>query len=257
VAAAAAAAAESAPAPAADEPPAAPPADEAAAEPEPAPAGAHPGHTVGLKRPQPPRPGLRRGVRPHGPPGAEPPATQVAVAPAGPEPAPAAPAAEETAPPAAAPPAAAPPAAAPERAADPLPMPSPAPPPPPPPPAPPQVAAAPPAPRSLDAVPQIASFDVQGSLAASVARRAVERVLPGLRSCYATAARASKTAPAVELHLSFEIDENSMATHVAAGDVQFGSFGRCAASAAGQIHTTQAPDVGTAHVTVVIKFHPS
>ncbi|HEX8106385.1 MAG TPA: hypothetical protein VF516_01605, partial [Kofleriaceae bacterium] len=96
-----------------------------------------------------------------------------------------------------------------------------------------------------------------GSLATSVARRSVERVLPGLRACYAAAARASRTAPAIELRLSFEIDENSLATHVATGDVRFGAFARCVAGVAGQIHSTQAPDVGTARVVVVIQFHPS
>jgi hypothetical protein len=90
-----------------------------------------------------------------------------------------------------------------------------------------------------------------------VVRRSVERVLPGLRSCYAAAARAGRTAPAIELRLSFEIDENSLATHVATGDVALGSLARCAAGVAGQIHTTQAPDVGTVHVVVVVKFHPS
>jgi hypothetical protein len=105
-------------------------------------------------------------------------------------------------------------------------------------------------------VPEISAFDLQGSLATSVARRSVERALPGLRACYAAAARAGRSAPAIDLRLSFEIDENSMATHVATGDVRFGSFGRCAAGIAGQIRTPQAPDVGTAHVVVVIKFHP-
>src|SRR5262249_16797229 len=117
--------------------------------------------------------------------------------------------------------------------------------------------AAPAEPRSLDAVPEIASFDLQGSLATSVARRSVERALPGLRACYAAAARAVRMAPTIELRLSFEIDENSQANHAATGDVGFGSFARCAGGVAGQIRTTQAPDVGTAHVVVVIRFHPS
>jgi hypothetical protein len=183
----------------------------------------------------------------------------------------AAPAAADSEPPAAATPvvdSAPAPATEPERpaappptpAVAPLPMPAPAPPPPPPPPAPavsPQVAAAPAVPRSLDAVPEIASVDLQGSLPASVARRSVERVLPGLRACYGAAARAGRAAPAIELRLSFEVDENSVATHAAAGDVGFGSLARCAAGVAGQIHTTQAPDVGTARVVVVIRFRPS
>jgi hypothetical protein len=213
---------------------------------------------AGLKKPLPVRPVVRRGVKPRVPSGTELAAVLTPVSTEAP-----APAAEPG------PGAGMPASAAPERAIeraiergsertiDPLPMPSSPPvPPPPPPPAPPQVAAAPAAPRSFDAVPEIASFDLQGSLAASVARRGVERALPGMRACYAAAARAGRAAPAIELRLSFEIDENSLATHVAAGDVRFGSFARCAAGVAGQIHTTAAPDVGTARVVVVIKFQP-
>jgi tRNA A-37 threonylcarbamoyl transferase component Bud32 len=233
------------------EPPAAPTdADEASAAAPPPAAAVRPGPgrtAPSVKRPPPPRPVIRRGVKPRLPAGAELPAVspaQVAVAPVSAEP----PAAGNGASPA---------AAEPVRTAEPLPMPAPSPPPPPPPAppvaGPPQVAA----PRSLDAVPEIASFDLQGSLATSVARRSVERVLPGLRACYAAAARAGGAAPAIELRLSFEIDENSLANHVATGDVGFGSLARCAAGVASQIRTTQAPDVGTAHVVAVIKFHPS
>jgi serine/threonine-protein kinase len=203
----------------------------------------------GLKKPSLRPPVPRRGARPHlvaetVPPAAEPPA-------------------EDSEPPAAAAPvveSASPPAAEPERPAAPLPMPAPAPPPPPPPAPPavaPQVAAAPAAPRSFDAIPEIASVDLQGSLPASVARRSVERVLPGLRACYADAARAGRSAPAIDLRLSFEIDENGEATHATTGDVGFGSLARCAAGVAGQIHTTQAPDVGTVRVVVVIRFRPA
>jgi serine/threonine-protein kinase len=206
-----------------------------------------PGRPASSVKPTPPRVTIRRGVKPLP---AEPPAAstaQVALAPA------------RAQPPAAAGPAggdlASPAAAEPTPAAEP--PPAPPPPAPAPPAGPPQVAAAPAAPRSLDAVPEIASFELLGSLASSVARRSVERVLPGLRACYAAAARASHAAPAIELRLSFEIDENSVATHVVAGNVQFGSFARCAAGVASQIHTTQAPDVGTAHVVVVVRFHPS
>jgi hypothetical protein len=116
--------------------------------------------------------------------------------------------------------------------------------------------AAPAAPRSLDAAPEIAAFEVQGSLPSSVAHRSVERALGGLRSCYASAARAARAAPAFDLRLSFEIDENSLATHVSVGDAPLAGFGRCAAGVASQIHSPQAPDVGTARVVTTIKFRP-
>jgi serine/threonine protein kinase len=146
----------------------------------------------------------------------------------------------------------------------------PAPPPPPPEPAaaPPPVAPAlavvkppakptPPAPGSLDATPSVASLEVKGSLSPAIVRRSLERTLSSLRGCYRTAARAVKATPAVELRLSFEIDENSLATQVATSGANFGSLSRCAAGVAGQIRTQEAPDVGTAQVTAVIRFRPS
>jgi len=44
---------------------------------------------------------------------------------------------------------------------------------------------------------------------------------------------------------------------VTIGDVALGSLASCAAGVVGQIHTTQAPDVGTVRVVAVIKFRPS
>jgi serine/threonine-protein kinase len=111
-------------------------------------------------------------------------------------------------------------------------------------------------PGSLDATPEVATLDVRGSLSPSVVRRGVERQLSALRSCYQAAARAGQQTPAIDLQVSFEIDENSMATHVNAGG-GFGSLARCAANALGQLHTQEAPDVGTAQVSVMIRFRPS
>jgi len=127
-----------------------------------------------------------------------------------------------------------------------------------PPPAPPiQLAVARPSTGSLDATPAVISLDVKGSLSPSIVRRSVERTLGSLRSCYRTAARAGGATPALELRLAFEIDENSLATHVATSGGSFGSLASCAAGVAGQIRTQEAPDVGTAQVTVVIGFRPS
>jgi len=114
-----------------------------------------------------------------------------------------------------------------------------------------------PSPGSLDATPSIASLEVKGSLAPSIVRRSVERTLSALQGCYRTAARAGGATPALELRLTFEIDENSLAVNVAAGGASFGSLGSCATAVARQIRTQEAPDVGTAQVTVMIKFRPS
>jgi hypothetical protein len=114
-----------------------------------------------------------------------------------------------------------------------------------------------PSPGTLDATPSIESLEVKGSLAPSIVRRSVERTLSSLQGCYRTAARAGGATPAIELRLTFEIDENSLAVNVATGGASFGSLGSCAKSVARQIRTQEAPDVGTAQVTVVIKFRPS
>jgi hypothetical protein len=114
-----------------------------------------------------------------------------------------------------------------------------------------------PSPGTLDAIPSIESLEVKGSLAPSIVRRSVERTLSSLQGCYRTAARAGGATPALELRLTFEIDENSLAVNVAAGGASFGSLGSCARSVAQSIRTQEAPDVGTAQVTVMIKFRPS
>jgi eukaryotic-like serine/threonine-protein kinase len=114
-----------------------------------------------------------------------------------------------------------------------------------------------PSPGTLDAIPSIESLEVKGSLAPSIVRRSVERTLSSLQGCYRTAARAGGATPALELRLTFEIDENSLAVNVATGGASFGTLGSCARSVAQSIRTREAPDVGTAQVTVMIKFRPS
>jgi hypothetical protein len=111
---------------------------------------------------------------------------------------------------------------------------------------------------SLDAIPAITSRDVRGSLSPSVVRRSVERTLSAMRSCYHAAAGARHATDAVELKLTFQIDEDSRATQVATGGDSFGSLASCAAAVVtSKIRTQEAPDVGTAQVTVVIRFRPS
>jgi hypothetical protein len=103
----------------------------------------------------------------------------------------------------------------------------------------------------------VVSVEVKGSLSPSIVKRSVERTLPSLRSCYRTAARTAKATPAVELRLSFEIDENSLATKITTSGASFGSLAACVAGVTSQIRTQEAPDVGTAQVTAVIRFRPS
>ncbi|HEX3477495.1 MAG TPA: serine/threonine-protein kinase [Kofleriaceae bacterium] len=225
-----------APAPA-PSPAATPPPGEPAAEPaaEPAPSE-HP--IVTSRRPV---------TRPKAPPRREPPRpgrrVAIAAAPGGPpRTAPAAPAAEPPPSPPPGEPAREPPAAP----AEPAPGPG-------------DSASAPAAvgPGSLDAMPVFEHLDVRGSLASSVVKRGMERQIGSLRACYQTAARAGNATPAVDLQVSLEIDENGAATHVSTSGTGFGPLARCAASVLGGVHTQQAPDTGTAQVSVMLRFRPS
>jgi serine/threonine protein kinase len=117
--------------------------------------------------------------------------------------------------------------------------------------------AAPIGPGSLDAVPAFDNLDVKGSMASSVVRRGMERHLSSLRTCYQSAARAGNATPAVDLRIRFEIDENGAATHVTTSGTGFGSLASCAAHVLGGVHTQQAPDTGTAQVSVLLRFRPS
>jgi hypothetical protein len=112
-------------------------------------------------------------------------------------------------------------------------------------------------PGTLDATPTIVTLDVKGSLSPSIVRRSVDRTLASLRACYRTAARAGRATPAVELQLTFDIDENSRATQVGTSGASFGSLSGCATGVMSKIRTSEAPDVGTARVMVVIRFRPS
>ncbi len=111
---------------------------------------------------------------------------------------------------------------------------------------------------SLDATPSIASLEVNGPLPSSVVRRGVERILPALRACYRTAAKAGGKTPLVNLSLSFEIDENSAATSIsAARGTAFGTLHGCVRGAVSRLQTQQAPDVGTVQVVLAITFRPT
>jgi hypothetical protein len=115
----------------------------------------------------------------------------------------------------------------------------------------------PPNPGPFDAVPAVTTFEVKGSLSPSIVRRSVDRTLPSLRACYRSAARAAGATPAIDLQLTFEIDENGLATQVAINGPRFSAITGCAAEVARKIRTQGAPDVGTVQVTVGIRFRPS
>jgi hypothetical protein len=88
-------------------------------------------------------------------------------------------------------------------------------------------------------------------------RRSIERALPSLRACYQDAAKHERATPAVKMSFKFEIDEGATARRVSASGTKFGSLGVCARSALLQVQSPQAPDVGTVHVAVSIRFTPT
>jgi hypothetical protein len=110
---------------------------------------------------------------------------------------------------------------------------------------------------SFDAVPSLATVEVDGPLQSSVIRRAAERMLAAYRDCYRDAARHARTTPATSVRVSFEIDETRSAQAVRAGAGALPGLGSCVEEATARIRTRVAPDVGNAKVTVVVRFEPT
>jgi serine/threonine-protein kinase len=117
-------------------------------------------------------------------------------------------------------------------------------------PPPPPVRPAPPAPpvppveRAQPLVPRIAQLDVEGGLAPSVVRRAVERILPHLDGCLHTAGRVTARFTIEDGRRPLEI--STMAAPGAAGS--------CVTAALARARTEEAPDVGAATVRVTIEY---
>ncbi|MFN0250923.1 MAG: protein kinase domain-containing protein [Kofleriaceae bacterium] len=113
-----------------------------------------------------------------------------------------------------------------------------------------------PAPGSLDAVPSLASVSVEGPLPDSEIRSTVERVLGMYRNCYRTAARLAGKTPALRVKLLFTIDEGRAARNLRVVGDPLG-IASCLKDNASKLRTRIAPDVGTADVSVVVKFQPT
>jgi eukaryotic-like serine/threonine-protein kinase len=128
-------------------------------------------------------------------------------------------------------------------------------------PAPPVVVAPAPAPvvpvgpGSLDAVASIASISVDGPLPDSEVQSAVTRVLGVFRDCYRGAAKQAGKTPLLKIKITFAIDEGRAAQNLRVSGDTLG-VGSCVRNAASKLRTRVAPDVGTAGVSVVVKFTP-
>ncbi|CAN5715557.1 hypothetical protein BH11MYX3_BH11MYX3_33690 [soil metagenome] len=110
-------------------------------------------------------------------------------------------------------------------------------------------------PCSLDAVPSGVSITVDGPLPDSEVRSGVERALGTFRDCYRAAAKQAGKTPALKLKIAFSIDESRSAQDLRVSGDTLG-VGSCVKDAAAKLRPRVAPDVGTATVSVVIKFKP-
>ena len=108
----------------------------------------------------------------------------------------------------------------------------------------------------MDAQPSITSVAVDGPLPESEIRSTVERVLGTFRDCYRTAAHRANRTPAMKIRIAFAIDEGRAAHNLRVSGDTLG-LDACVRDVAGKLRTRVAPDVGTATVSVSIKFQPT
>jgi hypothetical protein len=101
----------------------------------------------------------------------------------------------------------------------------------------------------------VAIGDLAGALPRATVERAIDRVVPAFRSCYAeSAARAQKNAFGA-LEVSFSVDETGAARDPEVGAGLFPDLPACVRAAARRIRT-EAPDVGGVRVTMRLTFVP-
>ena len=111
-------------------------------------------------------------------------------------------------------------------------------------------------PQRLEATATVATTTVQGALTRSEVDRALQRVVPSFRACYATAARsAGRNAPAT-LKLTFTLDETGLAQSAEAAAAALPGLSDCLREAARQVRTQVRPDVGVVYVTAAVTFAP-
>ena len=90
----------------------------------------------------------------------------------------------------------------------------------------------------------LAGLAVDGALSSAMVRRALDRVLPAIRSC--------RTAVAGVVDVRFSIGESRRATYINATGIS--TVAGCVASAIGAVRTETAPDVGDVEVRVRVAF---
>ncbi len=96
---------------------------------------------------------------------------------------------------------------------------------------------------------------MDGPLPDSEVQSAVTRVLGTFRDCYRGAAKQAGKTPPLKIKITFAIDEGRAAQSLRVSGDTLG-VGSCVKDAASKLRTRVAPDVGTAGVSVVVKFTP-
>ena len=108
----------------------------------------------------------------------------------------------------------------------------------------------------LDATVSIEKLKVTGPLSPREPKRAVERARSALRSCYKSAATRAQKKPAATVTVDMVIAESGRARDVRVGDAPLPNLSSCVDKAVSGVRSLDAPDVGTAKVSFVIRFSP-
>ena len=103
---------------------------------------------------------------------------------------------------------------------------------------------------------RVVSLRVRGALPNAEVRRAVERVLPATKTCYARAAKSAAKSPVTTASITLAIDESRRASDVNARTPVLPSLGVCIASALDAMRVQTVPDTGDVAVSLELSFQP-
>jgi tRNA A-37 threonylcarbamoyl transferase component Bud32 len=120
----------------------------------------------------------------------------------------------------------------------------------------PKPVASPPPPLFTTANVSVAGLRVHGSLATDDVTRALDHMMPAMKSCYGTAARAAQHSPATSVRISFSIDESRRASNIKAQSTTWTTLAACVATALEAFRVANSPDVGDVAVVLDLAFRP-
>jgi hypothetical protein len=109
---------------------------------------------------------------------------------------------------------------------------------------------------TLDAIVSARVTSVSGGFSADELQSTVDRMREPFRTCYREAAKKKQETPALTLKIAFVIDESSSARDIRITGDTLG-VGACVRSAAANMRTRMAPDVGTVAAVATLKFKPT